>query len=104
MNHGVASSDFNRYGLGFAWNYWPDVAVNMGEYIVQQALLLIFEQIGSCQQPETFLAFSIFKLRHAFKKVYHASEAKISPLARKQGNSAALESIRLHRVVPEFFK
>jgi RNA polymerase sigma factor (sigma-70 family) len=35
--------------------------------VTQRALLLVYEQIGCCRSPATFLAFALFKLRQALK-------------------------------------
>jgi RNA polymerase sigma factor (sigma-70 family) len=43
---------------------WPELA----EDATQRALVLVCEQIDRCQGPGTFLAFALYKLRHALKQ------------------------------------
>ena len=43
---------------------WPELA----EDAAQRALVLVYEQIDRCRDPGAFVAFTLFKLRHALKQ------------------------------------
>jgi len=43
---------------------WPELA----EDSAQRALVLVYEQIDRCRDPGAFVAFALFKLRHALKQ------------------------------------
>jgi RNA polymerase sigma factor (sigma-70 family) len=47
---------------------WPELA----EDSAQRALVLVYEQIDRCREPGAFVAFALFKLRHALKQEQHA--------------------------------
>jgi len=57
-----AYGELFRYLFRAAYNRWPDLAAD----VTQRALLLVHEQIERCRKPGAFLAFALFKLRHAF--------------------------------------
>ena len=59
-----AYRDLHHYLYRAAYNRWPELA----EDATQRALVLIYEQIEHCHQPDTFLAFALWKLRHAFQQ------------------------------------
>lgn len=63
-----AYRDLYHYLYRAAYNRWPELA----EDATQRALLLVYEQIEYCQKPDTFLAFALWKLRHAFKQEQRA--------------------------------
>jgi RNA polymerase sigma factor (sigma-70 family) len=65
-----------RYLFRAASNRWPDCA----EDVTQRALVLVYEQIERCRDPGTFLAFALYKLRHAFQQEIRARGAA-NPLA-----------------------
>lgn len=70
--------ELSRYLFRAAYNRWPELA----EDATQRALLLVYEQIGRCRSPGTFLAFALYKLRQAFKQEPHArskEEVEIEP-------------------------
>jgi RNA polymerase sigma factor (sigma-70 family) len=50
-----------RFLFRVAHYRWP----NLAEDITQRALVLVYEQFERCQNPGTFLAFALNKLRHA---------------------------------------
>jgi RNA polymerase sigma factor (sigma-70 family) len=52
-----------HYLFRAAYNRWPDLA----EDVTQRALVLVCEQIERCDHPGTFLAFALWKLRHALQ-------------------------------------
>ena len=55
--------ELHRFLFRVACSRWPDMA----RIVTQRALVLVFEQIGRCQSPDTFGAFALNKLRQAFK-------------------------------------
>ncbi len=57
-----------------AYNRWSDLA----EDATQRALVLVYEQIGRCRSPGTFLAFALNKLRHAFQQEQRARGIELS--------------------------
>ncbi len=59
-----AYRDLHHYLYRAAYNRWPELA----EDATQRALVLVYEQIDRCRQPDTFLAFALWKLRHAFQQ------------------------------------
>ncbi|MGC9398115.1 MAG: RNA polymerase sigma factor [Anaerolineae bacterium] len=63
-----AYRDLHHYLYRAAYNRWPELA----EDATQRALLLVYEQIDRCQEPGTFLAFALWKLRHAFQQEQRA--------------------------------
>jgi RNA polymerase sigma factor (sigma-70 family) len=67
-----------RFLYRAAYNRWPELAKDA----TQRALLLVYEQIDRCRSPGTFLAFALFKLRHAFQQE-----------KRARGNATPLEGI-----------
>jgi len=52
-----------HYLFRAAYNRWPDLA----EDVTQRALVLVCEQVERCDHPGTFLAFALWKLRHALQ-------------------------------------
>mgnify|MGYP000125132181 CR=1 FL=1 len=63
-----AYRELHRYLYRAAYNRWPELA----EDTTQQAIILVYEQIERCRAPGTFLAFALWKLRHAFQIVQRA--------------------------------
>ncbi len=63
-----AYRELSRYLYRAAYNRWPELA----EDAAQRALILVFEQIERCREPGAFLAFALWKLRHAFQIVQRA--------------------------------
>jgi RNA polymerase sigma factor (sigma-70 family) len=61
-----------RFLFRAAYNKWPELA----EDAMQRALLLVYKQIDRCQNPGTFLAFALYKLRQAFKDEQRARGIK----------------------------
>lgn len=59
-----AYGELFRYLYRAAHNRWPDLA----EDVTQRALVLVYEQIERCRQPGAFLAFALYKLRHAWQQ------------------------------------
>ena len=59
-----AFHELSHYLFRAAYNRWPDMA----EDVTQRALILVCEQIDRCEAPGTFLAFALWKLRHAFQQ------------------------------------
>ena len=57
-----------RYLYRAAYNRWPELA----EDATQRALALVYEQIDHCRDTGTFLAFALWKLRHAFQQELRA--------------------------------
>lgn len=53
---------------------WPELA----EDAAQRTLVLVYEQIDRCRDPGTFVAFALFKLRHALKQEQHARGHEIA--------------------------
>lgn len=51
-----------------ATNRWSELA----EDAAQRALVLVYEQIDRCRDPGAFVAFALFKLRHALKQEQRA--------------------------------
>jgi RNA polymerase sigma-70 factor (ECF subfamily) len=47
---------------------WPELA----EDAAQRALVLVYEQIDRCRDPGAFVAFALYKLRHALKQEQRA--------------------------------
>lgn len=56
--------ELSRYLYRLAEHRWPDVA----EDATQEALLVVYRQIGQCRYPAAFLAFAIQRLRDAARK------------------------------------
>jgi RNA polymerase sigma factor (sigma-70 family) len=52
--------------LRSAYKTRPDLAPVVAEEVAQRALVLVFEQLDRCQQPQSFIAFALYKLRQAF--------------------------------------
>jgi len=63
-----AYRDLHRYLYRAAYHRWPELA----EDATQRALMLVYEQIDRCREPGTFLAFALWKLRHAFQQEQRA--------------------------------
>jgi len=59
-----------RYLYRAAYNRWPELA----EDATQRALLLVYEQIERCRHPGAFLAFALWKLKHAFQQEQQARD------------------------------
>ncbi|MBN1584733.1 MAG: sigma-70 family RNA polymerase sigma factor [Anaerolineae bacterium] len=57
-----------RFLFRVAHNRWPELA----QGATQRALVLVYEQIERCRSPGAFLAFALYKLRHAFKQEQRA--------------------------------
>jgi RNA polymerase sigma-70 factor (ECF subfamily) len=51
-----------------ALHRWPELA----EDAAQRALVLVYEQIDRCREPGAFVAFALYKLRHALKQEQRA--------------------------------
>lgn len=72
-----AYGELFRYLYRAAYNRWPDLA----EDVTQRALVLVYEQIECCREPGAFLAFALYKLRHAFQQELRArGEASLTGL------------------------
>lgn len=69
-----------RLLMGSARKARPDQATERLEEAAQRALVLVFEQIANCQQPATFLAFALYKLRQAFTEADRQTAKPIVPL------------------------
>jgi len=55
--------ELHRFLYRVAYKHWSELA----DDAAQRALLLVFEQIDRCREPGAFLAFALYKLRHAFQ-------------------------------------
>lgn len=69
-----------RLLIGSARKARPDQATERLEEAAQRALVLVFEQIANCQQPATFLAFALYKLRQAFTEADRLAAKTLVPL------------------------
>jgi len=49
--------------------------------VAQEAMRLVYEKLDTCQQPETFLKFAYFRLRHAMNRVRPARLNRLQSLA-----------------------
>jgi RNA polymerase sigma factor (sigma-70 family) len=67
-----AYTDLSHYLYNAAKRRWPDFA----EDATQRALEIIYQQIGSCRSPVTFLSFALFKLMDAAKRERPASSTE----------------------------
>ena len=65
------------YLCKLAYNRVPEADV---ADVVQEALRLVYEKLGTCQQPETFLKFTYFRLRHAMNRVRPARLNRVQSL------------------------
>jgi RNA polymerase sigma-70 factor (ECF subfamily) len=90
----LAFGELHRFLYRAAYNRWPELA----EDATQRALVLVYEQIGRCREPGTFLAFALNKLRHAFqqeRRARQSSDASIDEdelaLVLADGDPDALE-------------
>jgi RNA polymerase sigma-70 factor (ECF subfamily) len=59
-----AYTDLSHFLYRFAFKHYPHRA----EDLVNQTLLVIYEQIDTCREPGAFLSFAWWKLRAAMKK------------------------------------
>ena len=62
----IGYREVHHYLLKLAYNRVPEDDV---ADVAQEALKLVYEKIETCQQPETFLKFIYFRLRHAINRV-----------------------------------
>jgi RNA polymerase sigma factor (sigma-70 family) len=67
-------NELHRFLFRVAYNRRPELA----EDATQRALVLLYEQMDRCRNPATFLAFALFKLRHAFQKEQPAGGQELS--------------------------
>ena len=65
-----------RFLFRVAHNRWPELAQDA----TQRALVLVYEQIERCRSPGAFLAFALFKLRHAFKQEQRPKNQESVPI------------------------
>ena len=65
------------YLYKLAYNRVPEADV---ADVVQEALRLVYEKLDTCQQPETFLKFAYFRLRHAINRVRPARLSRVQSL------------------------
>lgn len=79
-----AYRELSRYLYRAAYNRWPELA----EDAAQRALILVFEQIERCREPGAFLAFALWKLRHAFQIVQRARGKELTRDEITQRNPA----------------
>jgi len=85
----LQTQDFNKREIAFgelyrllyraAYNRWPELA----EDATQRALILVYEQVGRCREPGTFLAFALNKLRHAFQQEQRARKSSDTSLGEE---------------------
>jgi RNA polymerase sigma factor (sigma-70 family) len=80
-HHGAGGRPFARTGPAqhdllyrVALHRWPELA----EDSAQRALVLVYEQIDRCRDPGAFVAFALFKLRHAFKQEQRARGQEVA--------------------------
>lgn len=66
------------YVYKLAYNRVPEADV---ADVAQEALRLVYEKLDTCQQPETFLKFAYFRLRHAMNRVRPARLNRLQSLA-----------------------
>jgi RNA polymerase sigma-70 factor (ECF subfamily) len=63
-----AYRELHRLLYRAATRRWPELA----EDSAQRALVLVYEQIDRCRDPGAFVAFALYKLRHALKQEQRA--------------------------------
>jgi len=69
-----AYRELHRYLYRVAARRWPELA----EDSAQRALVLIYEQIDRCRDPGAFIAFALYKLRHAINQEERARGQEIA--------------------------
>jgi RNA polymerase sigma factor (sigma-70 family) len=69
-----AYRELYRFLYRAATHRWPELA----EDSAQRALVLVYEQIDRCRDPGAFVAFALFKLRHAIKQEQRARGQEIA--------------------------
>ncbi len=75
----LAYVEVHRFLYRAAYKRWSDLPQETIEDVVQQALLLVYEQIDRCSNPESFLSFAFWKLRQAAKGVFRRQDTRDDP-------------------------
>jgi RNA polymerase sigma factor (sigma-70 family) len=71
--------EVHRFLYRAAYKRWSDLPQETIEDVVQQALLLVYEQIDRCSNPESFLSFAFWKLRQAAKGAFRRQDTRDDP-------------------------
>lgn len=69
-----AYRELHRFLYRVAARRWPELA----EGSAQRALVLVYEQIDRCRDPGAFIAFALYKLRHAMNQEQRARGQEIA--------------------------
>ncbi len=89
-----AYRELHRYLYRAAHNRWPELA----EDATQRALVLVYEQIECCREPGAFLAFALWKLRHAVQQEQQARSQSLERIGHGvEGEPAVTTDPLAHR-------